>query len=338
MKLLTLLFLFFTTIAYGQTYHFTPAKAIPDASFRGLSVVNDHVAWASGSKGRVGRSTDGGKSWIFAQVPGYEQCDFRSVYALDARTAIIANAGVPACVLRTSDGGAHWQEVYRVADTAAFIDGIAFRNEREGILYGDPLKGRLMILLTHDGGLTWQPLPEADRPEMADGEASFAASGTNIRYLKDGRVMIGTGGKVSGLLVSADEGRHWGRIATPILQGISSTGIFSFSFADPMNGIIVGGDYKRDSLTTDHVFYTKDGGKHWLAPHTATRGYRECVEYIDRETVIALGPGGADISRDGGINWMPLSDTKGYHVIRKGRKGKRILAAGSGKVAIVSQR
>src|SRR5581483_2136114 len=34
-----------------------------DADFRGLSVVNGQVAWASGTKGTYGRTTDGGKTW-----------------------------------------------------------------------------------------------------------------------------------------------------------------------------------------------------------------------------------------------------------------------------------
>ncbi|MFM8759566.1 MAG: hypothetical protein ACKODS_08505, partial [Methylophilaceae bacterium] len=37
-------------------------------SLRGLSVVNDQVFWASGSKGMVARSTDGGKTIAWMQV------------------------------------------------------------------------------------------------------------------------------------------------------------------------------------------------------------------------------------------------------------------------------
>lgn len=44
-------------------------------SLRGLSVVNDSLVWASGSGGTVARSADGGRSWTWLTVPGYEKRD-----------------------------------------------------------------------------------------------------------------------------------------------------------------------------------------------------------------------------------------------------------------------
>ncbi len=40
------------------------------ASFRGLSVVDDLVIWASGTRGTVVRSTDGGTTWTADTIPG----------------------------------------------------------------------------------------------------------------------------------------------------------------------------------------------------------------------------------------------------------------------------
>ena len=52
------------------------------ASLRGLSVVTDDVVWVSGSGGSVGRSVDGGESWIWKTVKGFEKIDFSFKYKL----------------------------------------------------------------------------------------------------------------------------------------------------------------------------------------------------------------------------------------------------------------
>jgi hypothetical protein len=44
---------------------------------------------------------------------------------------------------------------------------------------------------------------------------------------------------------------------------------------------------------------------------------------------LSTGPGGTDISRDGGITWKSFSDDRGFHVVRKARTGNRIIMAGS---------
>ena len=58
---------------------------------------------------------------------------------------------------------------------------MAFREDgRHAVLYGDPVGGRLDIYLTSDGGETWKPLPERQRPKLEEGEYGFAASGSGI--------------------------------------------------------------------------------------------------------------------------------------------------------------
>jgi len=336
MEKLLFLFLLITPQCFCQQPVWKNIDTRTNATFRSLSVVDDSVAWVGGTNGWIGRSTNGGNDWAMKQVKGFEKCDFRSLYAIDAKNAVIANAGSPAYILRTKDGGLNWQVVYKNDDTAAFFDGIDFWNYTEGIIYGDPLKGRMMVLRTTDGGLNWLEMPEQYRPALEKGEASFAASGTSIRCRGKSNVVIATGGAVSRLFISTDRGKEWKIIKTPIIQGENSTGIFSVAFIDENNGIIVGGDYKKDTLAKDHVFYTKDGGKTWQKPVKATRGYRECVTYIDPKTAIATGPTGTDISYDGGINWNPLQDEKKMHVIRKSRKGNLVILAGSGgKIALL---
>ncbi len=320
--------------AFGQTFTLQNCKVEIKSSFRGLSVVDDNTVWVSGSNGWVGKSIDGAKQWEFKQVSGFEKLDFRSLYVFDSQNAIIANAGSPAHILKTTDGGNTWQIVYQNNHPDAFFDGIDFWNDREGMIYGDPIAGHLLLLTTRDGGKTWNELPETQRPIVNEREASFAASGTGIRCYGKSKIIISTGGKSSRLFSSNNKGVLWKVLTPPVLQGESSTGIFSVAFRDK-KGIVVGGDYLQDSLKVKHVLLTSDAGKTWQTPATPTRGYRECVEYISNKVLIATGPSGTDVSYNEGHNWQPLSDEKGFHVVRKARKGSLVVIAGSGKIGMI---
>lgn len=328
MRLLVFISVFLSFQLQAQDYRLTIGELPVAYSFRGLSVVDDNTVWASGTLGTVCKSTDGGKSFSCLKVPGNEKADFRSLYAFNSRKAIIGNVGSPAKIFLTEDGGASWREVYSNYHKDAFIDGVDFWDEENGIMFGDPIDGKMLIATTDDGGITWQEMNEFLRPQLEIGEASFAASGTTIRCFEKGKVIIATGGTVSRLFSSTDFGKTWKSLPTPILQGESSTGIFSFDFINENKGIIVGGDYKKDSLTTDHVFLTLTSGESWQRPANPTRGYRECVQYLNDTTAISTGPNGIDITYDGGQNWQPFSDAKNFHVVKKARKGKLVVLTG----------
>ncbi|CAN5918291.1 oxidoreductase [soil metagenome] len=289
-----------------------------ESGFRGLTVVSEKVVWMSGRKGLVGNSYNGAKSWSWNRVKGFENSDFRSIYAFDKNNAVIANAGFPATILFTTDAGKKWNTTFTSKDSAMFFDGIDFWDNIHGLIFGDPVNGRMYLTETFDGGKTWKEIPFEDRPQLQNGEAAFAASGTTIRTLPGGHVYIATGGSISRLWHSRDYGHHWEVFTTPILQGKPSQGIFSLAFYDTLHGIIVGGDYLSDTLRKDNCFLTDDGGKTWQAPKTSPHGYRSCVEYSD-EWIIATGSSGTDISTDKGETWLMIMEGEGTERIR--RKG-----------------
>src|SRR3954471_2735652 len=56
------------------------------ARLRGVSAVNDTMAWASGSGNTILRTTDGGASWVKLSLPAHmldAPLDFRDIDALD---------------------------------------------------------------------------------------------------------------------------------------------------------------------------------------------------------------------------------------------------------------
>ncbi len=317
----------------AQNFHFKKIKNNTDASFRGLSVVNDKVAWIGGSKGWLGVTKDGGRTWDFSQLEGLEEFSLRSVYAFDDQKAIVANAGSPANILITTDGGQHWKTVYSNENESAFFDGIDFWNKDEGIIYGDAIDGKMLLLRTTDGGSTWNAI--ANAPSLVEGEASFAASGTGIRCVGKKKVVIATGGIISRLWVSEDNGENWNDIKVPIIQGEKTTGIYSMAI-DGSKIILVGGDYTKPTVASKNHLMSLDDGITWTKPESRIRGYRECVEFINKNTVLATGPTGTDMSTDGGKSWEGISDEEGYHVVRQARNGSLIIIAGTnGQISIM---
>ena len=301
-------------------------------SLRGLSVVNDNVIWVSGDKGTVGRSNNGGKTWNWMTVTGFEKNDFRDIEAFDGATAIIIAVGEPAYILKTTDGGESWKVVYENKTKGMFLDAMEFWNEQAGIVVGDPIDGRFFITRTFDGGNSWQDIPFANRPVADSGEACFAASGTNIRALDRDEAVFISGGLKSRLFIRDAP------IPLPIIQGKETTGANSIAVWDKLKlsggkrMIVVGGDFSNPSSTDKNCYFTNDGGKSWSAPNTAPHGYRSCVEYFSKTDLFSCGLNGVDYTHDGGKNWKWISK-ESFHVVRASKLGAAIFLAGvNGKI------
>ncbi len=284
-----------------------------DASLRGISGVSRELAWASGAKGTVLRTIDGGKTWTRLSVPGAEALDFRDIEAFDGSTALMMSAGPGEAsqIYRTTDGGQHWRLLYRNRDAQGFFDAIAFRDRRNGLLVGDPVDGRLVVMRTTDGGKRWHRVGAV--PMAEEGEGAFAASGTCL-IVRGRHAWIGTGG-VRGARVyrSEDSGRTWTVSSAPMRHDEPGSGVFSIAFVDDLHGIAVGGDYKKPSERKGNVAVTSDGGRTWTTPRGSPYGYRSAV--IARPGLaISTGVTGTDISRDAGESWTSAVG-RGYHAL-----------------------
>jgi photosystem II stability/assembly factor-like uncharacterized protein len=326
-KLIWCLF-FLPLLGYGQAYELTPLTGGTNTSLRGMSIVSDHVAWVSGSNGSIGKTIDGGATWQWIMPAGYETLDFRDIEAFDADRAVVVNAGAPAFILLTKDGGKTWTEHYKNVDSAIFLDGMDFWDDQTGMTFGDPIKNKMQLLRTRDGGVSWSDVSDNLKANIAPGEASFAASGSTIKTMGKGKVWIATGGAVSNIYFSNNYGYTWKVFKCPILQGESSTGPFSIAFLDKNRGVVVGGNYLKDKENTNNVLLTNDGGQSWKKPLKPVSGFRSGVTYVNSKVLLATGTSGTDVSKDGGLNWHNISSSS-FNVVQKAKKGKLILLAGN---------
>ena len=113
--------------------------------------------------------------------------------------------------------------------------------------------GRFVVLVTRDGGDTWTEAATASRPEAAEGEAAFAASGTSLVALNKRLGWLGTGGSAARVFRTVDAGETWSVAPRPSRPGPARVG-FSVAFADPMHG---GGDERGRFLLRGRSFFER---------------------------------------------------------------------------------
>ena len=347
---LRLLLLALSTVAATSSSQaqWMPLKSPTTASLRGLSVVDGRTVWASGAKGTVVHSSDGGVTWQLDTIPGASMLDMRSIHARSAKVAhVAATAGR---IFRTLDGGKTWSLRYQATDTSIFFDAIDFWDDRHGIALGDPVGGRFFVVRTDDGGNTWREPDMASRPPAMVGEAAFAASNSSlmVQGSADSLVAwIGSGGTAARLHRSVNQMKSWVVYDSPIRQGGASQGIFSVGLIPGGGLLVVGGDYtQNDSARANAAALAMRPGTHGIEWRVlrdgAPRGFRSAVAFAAvggaagaasaAPVGVTVGPGGSDISRDGGMTWSPF-DAVGFHAVRASIDGIFYASGSDGRLA-----
>ncbi|MES2760252.1 MAG: hypothetical protein V4693_22985 [Pseudomonadota bacterium] len=282
------------------------------AELRGLSVVSDTVAWASGAKGTVLRTTDGA-SWQVLQVAGADKLDFRDIHAIDARSALVMSAGPGELsrIYRTDDGGASWRLLATNQFADGFWDAMAFWDADNGIVFGDPVQGKFQVYVTADGGATWRQR-DGKGLDALDKEGAFAASGTCLSVAGKRDAWIVSGGAHSARVFhSSDRGASWQASVLPIAAGAAARGAFSVGFTSAGVGVAAGGDYKEPALAAVNGARSDDGGASWTAAPILPSGYMSVVTPVPGApaSFVAAGLAGSGYSLDGGRSWAVLDRT-----------------------------
>lgn len=335
--------LLITTAVLFATPQFTIQNSGVTARLRGVSAVNERVAWASGSGSTVLRTGDGGATWQKLSVTT-DAIDFRDIDAIDERTAYVLSIGNGAAsrIYKTTDAGATWMLQFKNEDPKAFYDAMSFWDARHGVVIGDSVDGQFRILTTDNAGKDWRRVPASALPTALPNEGAFAASGTNIAVFGKSDAWIGMGAATRArVLRTHDRGRTWQVAETPLAAG-ASAGIFSVAFRDAKHGMIAGGDYTKEKDAVKNLAITNDGGVTWSLI-TGLAGFRSVVAFVPgmkTPTLVAIGPSGADFSIDDGHTWTALAGP-GFDTLSFGRGRPIGWAAGAkgslGRIAIARE-
>jgi len=304
-----------------------------DSNLRGVSLVVHRggiTVWATGSKGTVELSADGGATWQKILIPNGEALDFRGVQAFDKGVAYVMSSGEgeKSRIFKTSDLGKTWKAQYTGKNKEFFLDALQCVDEKHCFALSDPVGGKFLLLSMEDGE-HWKEMPREHMPAALAKEGVFAASNSALLIYRDKELYFGTGGSAARVFHSPDLGKTWEVAGTPILSGKASQGIFSVVRAGDAI-VVAGGDYAEPGNTTRNVAYSVDGGKTWTIPEERPTGYRSALDTYDAGFV-AVGPNGSDVSRDG-TKWQHIDDAnlnavvfisgKGFAVGPKGTMAK----------------
>ncbi|HSP13073.1 MAG TPA: hypothetical protein VLO29_11155 [Salegentibacter sp.] len=301
-------------------------------SIRAIEIIGNNLAFAAnkGTFGLYNSKTGEMKTGLISD--GDYIPEFRAVASTNSDVFVLS-VGSPALLYKTGDSG-QMELVYRENHEKAFYDSMIFWNDQEGIAMGDPTDNCLSVIITRDGGESWKKLDCNILPEVAEGEAAFAASNSNIA-VKGDKTWIISGGKKSRVFFSPDKGESWEVFETPLIQGKETTGGYSIDFYDENNGIIIGGDYTNPDDNSANKAITSDGGKTWkLVGEGQEPGYKSSVRYVPNNNgkyILATGFTGISYSKDGGKTWDQLSD-ENFFTIRF-VNDSTAYAAGKGRIS-----
>ena len=318
------LLIFVVSISCGSDSgtHFTTVEIEPvftdSLSIRAIVPLDENAVWFAANNGKVGLID--GKIPKLATIQ-YEDSvlAFRSI-AKTQNAVFVLSIENPAVLYKIEVAdrlATNMKEVYHETGEGVFYDAMAFWNDKEGIAMGDPTANCLSVLITRDGGNSWNKLPCSTLPKTENGEAAFAASNTNISLYGDHAWLV-TGGKRARIFHSPDKGKTWEVFETPIIQGKAMTGIYSVDFHNETTGVIFGGNWEDQEFNEGNKAITKDGGKTWkLMSNGSGPGYRSSVSFVpgtNGNGLVAVGSQGISYSPDQGESWIELA-AEGFYAI-----------------------
>lgn len=207
-------------------------------------------------------TADGGHTWEDHPLPdGYRATG--GISFVDAQHGLITALGPTGySILRTADGGVHWQVAYTTEGkpVGAPLYDIQMISATDGVAAGgwwikSGLSPLQLVLATHDGGATWSPIYRGDdreaaaivRIQFADGKTGWAETGI---------ATLGANGTMHGkLLMTQDGGHTWQKLPVKA-QNLTAMGqsVWVVDVFDPMG---------LDRLDKPVLHRTQDNGSSW---------------------------------------------------------------------------
>jgi len=319
MRILALCLLFLATPT-GSWWIVQPTGV--DANLRGIAAVVNRrgsMVWATGSRGTILRSTDAGQTWMPVPIEGAENLDFRGVQTFDGKTVYVMSSGDGELsrIYKSADGGKTWKMQYTDKRKGFFLNALVCSDGIHCFALSDPVGGKFLLLCTTDGE-HWDELLRDHMPAALTQEGAFAASNSGLLLFGKNEIYFATGGAAARVFHSSDLGHTWTVSETPVLHGKVSQGIFSIVRAGE-TVVVVGGDYADPDHQAKVAAYSSDEGATWKLAAAPPGGYRSSVDTFDAGFV-AVGPNGAETSRDG-VHWVQIDGPNLNAVTFIGGKG-----------------
>lgn len=248
--------------------------------------LNEERGWAVGSRGTFLATVDGGRSWQIQARPTAD--GLRDLYFIDEQRGwLLCEANVyelkhkedpRTYLLRTADGGAHWQRE-NLPDPNADnrLLRTVFSKGGRGWTFGEAGT----IFTTRDIGVTWT---------RVSSPSNFLLLGGT--FLDDERGwLVGAGSTV---MQTLDGGTTWN--SARVSDGKTSVRFAAVSFVGPKLGWVVGNG--------GSIYRTMDGGRTWQQQGSGVDSDLFDVKFVNASEGWASGAEGTIIhTEDGGLHW-----------------------------------
>ena len=276
-----------------------------------------------GERGHTLVSNNGG-DWYQVDVP--TRSTLTGVYFLNRNLGWAV--GHDAVILRTTDGGQHWEKVYFEPEEEAPLLSIWFRDEQYGIAIG----AYGYFLVSNDGGKTWirneLKVNNIDNPdEGITKDAPDADEFTDTYDLHLNDIALSDAGQLyiaaeAGRVYRSDDfGESWNEMPSPYIGSLF--GVLPLS----ENSVLVFG-------LRGHLFRSDDAGLTWQEIKTGTTEMLTDAIRLSDGKVVIVGLGGTLlVSRDNGENFYlnEQSGRNGYSAVMEEGTGK-LLTVGEGGI------
>jgi photosystem II stability/assembly factor-like uncharacterized protein len=269
----------------GATWRGVAPSGAEALDFRDIEAVDTETAYAlsigSGDQSRIYKTHDGGRSWVLQFVNPDPQGFYDALAFWDAAHGLALGdpVGGRFTVIRTTDGGAHWNRVppeqlppaldgegaFAASGTCLTVQGTAHA------WFGTGGAARARVFRSIDGGSTWQA---ADAPIVA-GQSS---AGIFSLAFNDARHGVAVGGDYR---QEREGGRHFARTddggrtwVSGTLRGFRSA--VAFLPGSGGHGLVVVGPAGADVSSDGGLTWTPFGheGYHALSfPHGIPAGW-----------------------------------------------------------------
>ena len=243
--------------------------------FLDIDRAGDHFV-AVGERGHIVVSADG-VQW--QKIDSGTEATLTAVFFLDRDHGWAV--GHDAIVLKTSNGGNSWQQVFAAPEKEAPLLDIWFRDAEYGIAVG----AYGLYLTSQDGGNTWQqeelnvaPVQEEAGNDIEDDLTELYDLHLNaITALDNGDLIIAA--EAGRIYHSSNSGQLWHELPSPY------NGSFFAVLPLAANTFVVFG-------LRGHCYLTSDSGKSWQRIETRTRELLNKGIHLDDGTDVIVGMGG----------------------------------------------
>ena len=222
---------------------------IPYQNLKAIQFVNQNTGWIVGDEGLIIKSTDGGNTWY--EQEGGQNYYLEDLHFFNDQVGIICGGTMGlGRLLRTTNGGNHWDEIALPIYSPRLLS-IFFLNNNLGWTTG----ANEILYRTIDAGISWDSIAYLAGGIMNSHFGLYFADSLNGNIC--GAEYHGTGNNNSSIYKSSDGGFSWTRVA-----GVGY-GIFnSLAYNTTSNSIYSVGNGGWPG-TVGRIYKSIDGGDNW---------------------------------------------------------------------------